>query len=112
MTVDIFKREGFRVIITGYGLDDWIYWHFFTITIIITAQNQWLLTTRSTPYCTTSVFSTVTNAERITARLLNSATNELRLFITSRRPKYRSPPRTVSCRSPVITGMCVWGTVA
>jgi hypothetical protein len=37
----------------GSGLDDWIYWHFFTIT---TAHNQWLSQTRSIPYWTTSVF--------------------------------------------------------
>jgi hypothetical protein len=42
------------LIITGSGLDDWIYYHFFTITL---NYNQWLPKTRSTPYWTTSVFS-------------------------------------------------------
>jgi hypothetical protein len=32
------------LIITGSGLDDWIYWHFFTI---IPSHNQWLPKTRS-----------------------------------------------------------------
>jgi hypothetical protein len=32
------------LIITDSGLDDWIYWYFFTIT---RAHNQWLLKTRS-----------------------------------------------------------------
>jgi hypothetical protein len=46
-------------LIMGSGFVDWVYWHFFTI---ITAHNQWLSTTRSFPYWTTSVFSsTVTN---------------------------------------------------
>jgi hypothetical protein len=44
-------------IITGSGLDDWIYWHSFTITII-TAHNQWLSKTCSIPYWTTSAFPT------------------------------------------------------
>jgi hypothetical protein len=58
---------------------------------IITAHNQWLSTTRSIPYWTTSVFSfTVTNDERrFTAQSFSclerslpdeSLTNELRLF--------------------------------
>jgi hypothetical protein len=77
---------------------------FIGTSIIITTNHnssQWLLTTRSIPYRTTNVFSsTVTNDERrITAHTLNSFWIFLRMnydsFITSRRPEYRSPPRTV-----------------
>jgi hypothetical protein len=53
---------------TGYGLDDWIYWHLFTIT---TANNKWLSKTRSIPYWTTSALSsTVTDLVRFTNRSL------------------------------------------
>jgi hypothetical protein len=48
-------------IITGSGLDDWIYWHSYynhsKLESIITADDQWLPKTRSIPYWTTSVFS-------------------------------------------------------
>jgi hypothetical protein len=48
----------------GSGLDDWVYWHFFTITTDYNSS-QWLSKTRSIPYWATSVFSyTVTNDER------------------------------------------------
>jgi hypothetical protein len=49
---------------------------------IMTAHNQWLSTTCSIPYWTMSAFSsTVTIHEwRIIAHILNSPTNELRLF--------------------------------
>jgi hypothetical protein len=57
--------------ITGSGLDDWIYWHLFSI---ITARNQRLLMARSIPCWTSSAFSsTVTNdGQRITAHSLQS----------------------------------------
>jgi hypothetical protein len=45
--------------ITGSGLDDWIYWHFYYslfITINYNSANRWLPKTRSIPSCTTSVF--------------------------------------------------------
>jgi hypothetical protein len=49
------------IIITGSGLDDWIYRHFFTISIM-TAHNRPLPKTLSIPYWTTSDFSsTVTD---------------------------------------------------
>jgi hypothetical protein len=48
------------LIITGSGLDDWIYWHFYynysSLQSIITANNRWLPKTRSIHYWTTSVF--------------------------------------------------------
>jgi hypothetical protein len=53
------------LIITGFGLDDWMYWHFYCnysyLQSIITAQNRWLPKTRSTPSWTTSVFSSTVN---------------------------------------------------
>jgi hypothetical protein len=68
----------------------------------MTAHNQWLSTTRSIPYWTKSVFSSTatTDERRTTAHTLNSLerrsrfTNELS-FITSRRPEYKAPCRTV-----------------
>jgi hypothetical protein len=39
--LNIVTYSGFVwVIITGSGLDDWICWHFFTITPIVTAHSQ------------------------------------------------------------------------
>jgi hypothetical protein len=46
----------------GSGLDDWIYWHLPLQSLLIAitiAHNQWLPTTRSIPYWTTSVFPCV-----------------------------------------------------
>jgi hypothetical protein len=70
----------------------------------MTAHNQWLPTTRSIPYWTTSVFSSaVTNAEqRINAHTLNSLTNESITALTSRQPEYRSPSQTV----PLLFSRC------
>jgi hypothetical protein len=63
----------------------------FRLWSIITAHNQWLLTTRSFPYWTTSVFSsTVANAERRTP-----AHSHERTELTSRRTEYRLPSQTV-----------------
>jgi hypothetical protein len=80
---------------------------------ITTAQNQWLLRTRSIPSLITSVFSsTATNTEqRITVHwIIEFLLNPLRVnhdfFITSRLPEYRSPARIISCYSPVATEMC------
>jgi hypothetical protein len=76
----------------GSGLDDYIYWHFFQLQSIMTAHNQWLSTTRSIPYWTTSVFSSiVTNSER------RISWTEL----TSRRTEYKSPCLTVPLLFPV-----------
>jgi hypothetical protein len=69
----------------------------------MTAHNQWLTTTRSIPYWSTSVFSSIVmNDERwITAHTLNSmndeslATEIYLTELTSRCPEYRSPPQTV-----------------
>jgi hypothetical protein len=44
------------LVMTGCGLDDWIYWHLL-LQSLITAHNRWLPKTRSIPYWTTSVFS-------------------------------------------------------
>jgi hypothetical protein len=58
----------------GSGFDDWVYWHSLQLQSIMTAHNQWLSTTRSNIYWTTSVLSSaVTNDEwRIPAHTLNS----------------------------------------
>jgi hypothetical protein len=124
--LNIVTYEGFAwLIITGSGLDDWIYWHFFTITIT-TAHNQWLPKTRSIPYWTTSVFSsTVTDLVLIYESVTSSVSvvrwlalhklnfwillrlihwtplrisqwiHEWTLFYNSGRTEERSRPRTV-----------------
>jgi hypothetical protein len=43
------------LMITGSGLDDWIYWH-LPLQSVITARDWWLPNTRSIPSWTTSVF--------------------------------------------------------
>jgi hypothetical protein len=59
---NIVTYEGFSWLkVTGFELDDWIYWYFFYynytyLQSIITAHNQWKPKTRSTPYWTTSIF--------------------------------------------------------
>jgi hypothetical protein len=48
------------LITTGSGLDDWIYLRLLLQSLLITINyNQWLSKTRSTPYWTTSVFSSI-----------------------------------------------------
>jgi hypothetical protein len=91
----------------GSGLDDWIYWHFFTNTINYDSS-QSMTRTRSIPCWTTSVFfSTLTNDERrIAAHTLNCLerylSDESLSFITSRRLEYRSPSQTV----PLLFSRC------
>jgi hypothetical protein len=92
------------LIISGSGLDDWIYWHFFTIT-----TNQWLSKTRSIPYWTTGVFLFHCDEWRTKSPLRLNHWTYLRmpnvwtfvnwtelnfLFVTSRRTDYKSPSRT------------------
>jgi hypothetical protein len=65
-------------IITGSGLDDWIYWHFCynysSLQSLITAHNQWLSKTRSFPSWTASVFSsTVTDLVLVHESVTSSA---------------------------------------
>jgi hypothetical protein len=47
-------------IITGSGLDDWIYWHFYynytQLQSTMTAHNRWMPKTCSVPSWTTSIF--------------------------------------------------------
>jgi hypothetical protein len=74
------------LIIAGYGLDDWIYWHFYYnytyLQSIITAHNRWLPKTRSIPYWTTSVFSpTVTDLVLIYQSATSSASVVRRLTL-------------------------------
>jgi hypothetical protein len=61
------------LIIMGSGLDDLIYWYFFTITVNYNNLDQWLSTTGCIPYWTASVCSsTATNNEgRITVHTWN-----------------------------------------
>jgi hypothetical protein len=70
--------------ITGSGLDDWIYWRFYyncsSSQSLITGHNQWLSKTRSIPYWTMSVFSsTVTDLVPI-YESVNSSASVVRLL--------------------------------
>jgi hypothetical protein len=52
--------SGVPWLITGSGVDDWIYWHLHLqspLITITTGHNRWLPKTHSIPYWTTSVFS-------------------------------------------------------
>jgi hypothetical protein len=121
------------LIITGSGFDDWIYWHFFTITINYNSSNRWASKTRSIPYWTTSVFSSavsnlvliyesVTSSASVVRWLtlhsgtLDSLTNVKWLnslsdqpFITRGQTDERSQPRTIHLllRIFVAAGMCL-----
>jgi hypothetical protein len=56
------------------GLDEWIYWRFFTLQSIATTHNQQQSKTRSIPYWTTSVFSSaVTDLVLIDEEVTSSA---------------------------------------
>jgi hypothetical protein len=84
------------LIMTGFGLHDWIYWHCYynQLQSLITAHNQWLSKTRSIPYWTTSVFSSTTTAFYFVLRVLPTCSLEWILSsvltyppsITSREP--------------------------
>jgi hypothetical protein len=75
------------LIITGSGFYDWVYWHFFTITTNYNSSHIEVLQNYD--------FS-LTNALLI---------YEWTLFYNFGRTDKRAPSRTVSCYSPVVTGM-------
>jgi hypothetical protein len=70
------------LIIMGYELDDWIYWHFFTITVNYNSSHIELLLN---DVC-------LTNLSEESLKF----TNELP-FITATRTEYKSPCRTLKC---------------
>jgi hypothetical protein len=81
------------LIIMGSGINDWIYWHFFTITL--NYGSSYLMTLYDSLHSLPDW--TVTNGEGLfSAHTLNSLTNESITGLTSRRPEYRSPSQTVS----------------
>jgi hypothetical protein len=115
-------------IIMGSGLDVWIYWHFFTITVDY--DNLKSMTVydslhslldhdcllfqcdeiRTTNHCSHLEQPWTTSVWRFTP------TNELLLFITSKRPEYSSPSRTVPLlfcyplpRKSVFVNICCHG---
>jgi hypothetical protein len=101
----------------------WIWWLdllalLLQLKSIITAHNEWLSTTHAIPYWTTSVSSSTAMNDkwRITAHTLNSFWILLRMnhdsFITSKLHEYRSPPRTVSCHSPLPRECVFWSVVS
>jgi hypothetical protein len=88
--LNIVTYEGFAwLIITGSGLDDSIYWHFFTVTINCNSSNEWVSKTRSIPYWTTSVFPpTVTDLVLIYESVTPSASVVLWLALHSWTPNF------------------------
>jgi hypothetical protein len=74
----------------------------FRLQSITTAHNQWLSTTSSIPYWTTSVFSSTVRQTNHTLNCLEWRLSDESLLrinydssITFRRPEYRSPSQTV-----------------
>jgi hypothetical protein len=80
-------------IITGSGLDDWIYWHFFTITI--SSQS---MTLHDSLHSLLDYERLLFHCDewRSSTHTLNSFWMNYDSFITSRRPQYKSPCQTVS----------------
>jgi hypothetical protein len=105
------------LIMTGSGLDDWIYWCLLLQSLLITittAHNQWLPKIRSIPCWTTFavadlvlIYESVTSSASVVLCLtlhswtLNTLTNEWVLMctpfilVTSGRTQYEPPPTTV-----------------
>jgi hypothetical protein len=76
------------LIAVGSGLDDWVYWHFFTITVNYSSSHIELRLL--------SDECSVKNLGLISESL--EFTNEF-LFITATRPECKSPCQTVNCPS-------------
>jgi hypothetical protein len=86
------------LIIMGSGLGDWIYWHFLTITVNYNSSQIELLL---------NALRLLSDECRMENLWLLKCTNQLP-FITSTRPKYKSPCRTINCPLLfcfVVTGM-------
>jgi hypothetical protein len=101
-TLHIVTCTGFagRIIIRGSHLMTGFIRTSLQLQGIITAHNQWLLTTRSIPDWTMSVFSsTVTNEESLLTESLGSLTNELRLFYNIRATRIQMTTSNSSCYS-------------
>jgi hypothetical protein len=79
------------LIITGSGLDDWIYWHFLFQALLITINynsSQSMSKTRSIPYWTSSVFSYAVTDLVLIYESVTSSTNDLRITNTEWRLTY------------------------
>jgi hypothetical protein len=107
----------------GSRFDGWSYWHYFTITSVITVHNQGLSTTRSNRCWTTRVFSsTVMNDERrIPGHILNFLERRLSLRLMLRptisRPVYlwiNHPSGTYDqiyyCQ--IVAGLLMWDALS
>jgi hypothetical protein len=120
--IDVVMYLGFAwLIIMGCGFDDWVYWHFFTIMInydssqsmtvynslhsllgyecILFYCDEWWMTN----HCSHTELPWITNYDsHLTNALL---IYEWTLFYNFGRTDKRVSSQTVTCYSPVVTGM-------